>query len=815
MRFRIANRVALAIGLLLFLFFMTSAVSYLLTKRIQSSIDSWVTVGEPRENALLDMESLLDKAMENLAAYAQQHDVMARAGVLGAENELMRAANTYVSLRGGEDETKLIEEIGSRLEQLKQVSGEVLRQADAEAAQAGKLAALVEAIGAAVAEDGGSAAGGTRAGESARFQAVTLIHSQSQVIAAQANGYRVLADPRQRAAAEEGAKRVERSVARYLEAETRPEPRAAITRLNQLFADLVAAHSEAMTIVDRKFELLSRARYLHVQLEDLLSRRAYPLIHSASAQAQQNVSGSTFWAILYILVMTGFGVVVGAVTAVALTRGIVHPILQLTEGAEAIGSGILEHRIQIESDDEIGQLAASFNRMAENRQKTEEALRELAHHDALTQLPNRALFQNRLLEAMDNASRTNRMVAVHLVDLDRFKDINDTLGHPTGDQLLQQVAIRLKGCIRKSDLVARLGGDEFAVIQTNLVYQNGISILARRIVDAIATPFVVDGEQVFTGASIGITVYPHDDSQADKLLKNADLALYRAKQEGRGKFQLYDPDMNLELQSRRQLEHDLRSALERDDFFLDFQPQFEIATGHIVGAEALVRWRHPDRGMISPGEFIHVAEQAGMIAQLTHKILRSACSHAKAWQDSGLPALRVSVNLSPSDFRRRDLIPSIIETLDKTGLEPHCLELEITEGTVMSEVETVIETLNKLHNLGVLLAIDDFGTGYSSMVYLKRFSVDRLKIDQAFVRDLARSKDDASITNAIIRLGHSLNLRVIAEGVETNEQLEFLRQHGCDEAQGYALSRPLSDQEFVAFFWRHHGPQQADAASLA
>ena len=565
-------------------------------------------------------------------------------------------------------------------------------------------------------------------------------------------------------------------------------------------SSLSTAGAGIMHLIDRKQTLLTHYDDRHSELKRYLVLRITPHIETARIWASNKVNLSTFTAIWFLLAMTGVGVVMGAGSAIMLTRGIVKPIEALTEGTDAIGQGNLEHRIAIHSDDELGRLASAFNRMAENRQQTEETLRNLAHHDPLTQLPNRALFHERLTEALDTGGRVNRMVAVHFLDLDHFKDVNDTLGHPAGDLLLQQVSERLKACLRKSDTVARLGGDEFAVIQTNLVDDSGITVLAERMVEALTTPFDLADERVNTGTSIGITVFPQDGTVADNLLKNADQALYRAKQEGRAGYRMFDPNMNAEIQARKALEVDLREALDSEDqIFLTYQPQIEIATGRIAGVEALVRWRHPVRGMVSPGEFIPVAEQTRLISQITEIVLRAACRQGKAWRDAGLPDMRVSVNLSPADFKRPDVVDMITGILDDTGFDAHSLELEITEGMVMSGVEEVIETLHKLHAIGVELAIDDFGTGFSSMSYLKKFPVDRLKIDQSFMRGIENNVEDRSITKAIIKLGHSLGLKVIAEGVETEEQLEFLRIRHCQEAQGYLISRPIEADEFAVF----------------
>ena len=569
------------------------------------------------------------------------------------------------------------------------------------------------------------------------------------------------------------------------------------------FAAMSDAGNRVMQAIDRKRTLLNSFEIQRTRIEGLLDNRLFPLVRSARVKVERDVSFSISFAIWFLLSMTLFGVVVGAGAAIALTRGLVHPILQLTAGAEAFGEGNLDHRIQIRSNDEMGRLAASFNRMAESRQEAEETLRDQAHHDPMTKLPNRVLFQIRLGEALDNARRVSRTVAVHCLDLNKSKDVNDTLGHPAGDMLLQQVAERLNECIRKSDTVARIGGDEFAIIQTNLTNNSGIATLAGRVIDSLAMPFDLNDERVYTGTSIGISTYPHDGSEADTLLKNGDLALYRAKhmgrQDGRGRYLLFDGAMNAEVQTRKSLEHDLRRALENDELYVTYQPQIDIETGRVIGAEALVRWRHPERGMVSPGEFIPVAEQAGLVNQLTEIVLTKACAQTKAWQETVLPDFRVSVNLSPADFKRKDIVAVITRVLDESGLDARSLELEITEGMVMSSAESVIATLNELHDLNIDLAIDDFGTGFSSLTYLKQFPVDRLKIDQAFVRDVLTDKDDASITEAIINLGHNFGLTVIAEGVESAEQLEFLRQQGCDEAQGYYISRPLDTVDVADF----------------
>ncbi len=536
--------------------------------------------------------------------------------------------------------------------------------------------------------------------------------------------------------------------------------------------------------------------------------------------AADRIDHSISKALLYLLSMTAFGVIIGGIAGVVLTKGLVRPIRQLIDGAEAIGRGTLDHRIPTSSDDEIGQLARSFNRMAENRQQAEEVLRDLAHHDPLTRLPNRALFQTRLDEALDNARRVDRRVALHCLDLNKFKQVNDTLGHPAGDKLLKQVAARLLGCIRVTDTVARLGGDEFAIIQTNLENDGGIDHLASRVHQAISEPFDLDGEQVFTGTSIGIAVYPGDTTDSEKLLKFADLTLYRAKNESREagglKFVLFDHEMNTEIVARKAMEDSLRHALDNDELYVAYQPQIDLATGDIAGAEALVRWDHPERGPLAPDKFIPVAEQSGLISALTEFVMRRACACATGLQKTGLRMPRISVNLSPVDFKQKDLIPILTRILDESRLDPASLELEITEGMVMWGIESVIETLQALSDLGIELAIDDFGTGYSSMSYLKQFPVNRLKIDKCFVQGIESTYEDACITKAIIKLGHSLRLKVVAEGVQTQEQLDFQQERDCDEIRGYYVSRSLTASAFAKFVGEHGAAQfQRPAAQSA
>ncbi len=437
------------------------------------------------------------------------------------------------------------------------------------------------------------------------------------------------------------------------------------------------------------------------------------------------------------------------------------------------------------------------------RKESEATIERLAMEDALTGLPNRTQFHSRLTDAIDQSERTGRLVGVMLLDLDYFKKVNDTLGHPAGDELLRQVSGRIKDCLRSTDTVARLGGDEFAVIVTNAQEPVAITSIAERIVESLARSFDLDGQEVHTGTSVGITIYPHDRGQSDQLLRNADMALYRAKEEGRGTYQLYDNQMQEEVQARRLLESDLRRAMDREELRIVYQPQFDCRTGELVGAEALLRWRHPERGEVSPAEFIPVAESTRLIIPISEWVLASVCAQSQAWRQSGAAQICISVNISPLHFKQANLAEHIQAALTQADLEPRWLELEITEGVAMSEGSEAKRTLNELKALGIKLAIDDFGTGYSSLNRLKQFPVDRLKIDQSFVRDITTDWDDAAINSAVIQIGHSLNIKVIAEGVETKEQFEFLVEQGCNEAQGYLFSPPLDAEDFAAFVARH------------
>lgn len=424
------------------------------------------------------------------------------------------------------------------------------------------------------------------------------------------------------------------------------------------------------------------------------------------------------------------------------------------------------------------------------RADAESQVHYLAHYDLLTGLPNRALFRDRLLQAMAQAKRTSTLVAVMFLDIDHFKDVNDSLGHAIGDQMLKEMAQRIRACVRETDTVARFGGDEFGLIQTNLNTVEGTADLADRLITDIGKPFHIDGHEIHTAASIGVTIYPFDDHNAEDILKNADMAMYKAKREGRGRYQFYIAELNKIIQQRTAIERDLRTALAKDQLRLHYQPQLDLSTGQVVGVEALLRWQHPERGDISPVEFIPVAESTGLIMPIGEWVLRTACQQARAWQDAGLRPVRVAINLSAVQFRHKNLHETITQALADSHLDPCWLEVELTESLIMKDVRTTIETLQNLHELGVQISIDDFGTGYSSLSYLTRFPISKIKLDKSFVRDVDK-KDGAAIAHTVITLGHSLNMKVMAEGVETVEQLRFLREHGCNEVQGYYFGRPM------------------------
>jgi diguanylate cyclase (GGDEF)-like protein len=423
-------------------------------------------------------------------------------------------------------------------------------------------------------------------------------------------------------------------------------------------------------------------------------------------------------------------------------------------------------------------------------------LRHLATHDALTGLPNRVLLDDRLQQAIAHADRDTRSFALLVCDLDRFKLINDSLGHRAGDELLQEVAQRLTALVRPSDTVARFGGDEFVLIGTSISDADDAAALAARVMDVLQAPVRIAAIDIHTSPSIGIAMYPDDGITMQALLAHADAAMYSAKQQGRGNFRRYAPGMDTGTEDRVQFESELHNAVALNQLRLYYQPKVDTQTGEVRSAEALVRWMHPTRGIVSPAEFIPLAEECGLIGAIGGWVIREACRQTRAWQLDGVPTLRVSVNLSASQFRDSGLVDSIRAALDDAGLEARYLEVELTESAVMSDPEKSIAVLEHLSAMGVLVSVDDFGTGYSSMSYLRRFPIDKLKIDRVFIDEIVSRPEDASIVRAIVSLAHSLRLKVVAEGVETPAQLDFLRTAGCDEYQGYHFSRPLPATEF-------------------
>lgn len=451
------------------------------------------------------------------------------------------------------------------------------------------------------------------------------------------------------------------------------------------------------------------------------------------------------------------------------------------------------------------------------RRQAQEALSRLANYDSLTGLPNRNLFRDRLSRAVARARRNGELLALIFLDLDRFKNINDTLGHAVGDELLQTVAKRIRYTLRETDSVghldngkgessppstevSRLGGDEFTIILENIGSADNAAPVARRVLDAIASPIPLAGRSLYVSASAGISVYPGDDPDPENLLKNADTAMYRAKELGRNNYQFFSEELNRQAHERLEMEQRLRNALANNEFSLHFQPQLDIHSYRSGAVEALLRWDNPEFGSVSPAKFIPVLEDTGLIVEVGAWVLETACGWARGWQDAGLPPVRVGVNLSARQFRQGNLVSVVQNALDNSGLDPRWLELEITESLLMEHSEAVIETLDTLGMLGIRIAVDDFGTGYSSLAYLKRFPIHALKIDLSFVRDVNADPNDAAIAQAIIALGRSLGLSVVAEGVENQEQLAFLAKGGCDEIQGYLLSRPLPPAQLERWY---------------
>jgi diguanylate cyclase (GGDEF)-like protein/PAS domain S-box-containing protein len=439
-----------------------------------------------------------------------------------------------------------------------------------------------------------------------------------------------------------------------------------------------------------------------------------------------------------------------------------------------------------------------FHDVSAARAKTLE-LSHRAQHDFLTDLPNRVLLNDRINQAISFAARYSKQLAVMFVDLDYFKKINDAFGHAIGDKLLQSVATRLVSCVRRSDTVSRLGGDEFAILLSQVERAEDAVFIAKKILSALAAPYSIDQKRLDINASIGVSTYPGDGQDAETLIQKADTAMYDAKKLGRNSYQFFKADMQARVLERQRLESGLRSALSRDELRLNYQPKMDLKTGEITGVEALLRWHHPDRGLIPPSQFVPIAEESGLIVPIGQWVLLEACRQARAWTDAGLPPVRVAVNVSALQFMAKDFLSCVRAVLISTGVDPHNLELELTETVLMQDAESAVDKLHALKAIGVQLAVDDFGIGYSSFSYLRRFPLDALKVDRTFIKDLSADAGAATIVTAMINIGKSLHHRVIAEGVETREQVHFLQKQGCGEGQGYFFCHPVIAEKFAQF----------------
>jgi diguanylate cyclase (GGDEF)-like protein/PAS domain S-box-containing protein len=552
-----------------------------------------------------------------------------------------------------------------------------------------------------------------------------------------------------------------------------------LTRLNARFAAIFnqAAVGIAVARLDGTFVQVNQTycSMLGYSEEELVGHRYFGVLHpeerprGAEGMKTMQVTGESFLPPMEMRHIRKDGSVLWALVAVALVR------------------------------DQDADCLVAVVQDATERKAAEAALRRQAHYDALTDLPNRVLCFDRLKQAIGQARRKKWNVSFLFLDLDRFKPVNDTLGHDAGDMLLIEAGRRLSEAVRGGDTVARIGGDEFGVVLSELAQPQDASIVAHKILDALARPFHLKGHDVFVTGSIGIASYPSDSGDADELIKNADAALFRAKLLGRNNHQFYTAEMNARALEKLQLENQLRQALERREFLLHYQPKIDLASGNVTGVEALLRWKLPGNGLVSPAEFVPLLEESGLIVPVGEWVLESACTQARAWRDAGLGPVPVAVNLSAKQFRRQDLCAAVTRALGRSGIDPAALELEITESAAMENPEGAVATLGELHRLGVHLSIDDFGTGYSSLSYLKRFPLDSLKIDRSFVTGLPGDADDISIARAVIAMAHSLDMKVVAEGVETEPQRAFLSINGCDQIQGYLISRPLDAEQCTRY----------------
>ncbi|MBT9538492.1 EAL domain-containing protein [Thiobacillus sp.] len=482
-----------------------------------------------------------------------------------------------------------------------------------------------------------------------------------------------------------------------------------------------------------------------------------------------------------------------------------------TSGGRVIGSFALssfEHRHPGMFHRKLLEIGSHLIGIVLARQESEARIAFLASHDALTNLPNRALTRDRLEQAIARAQRDSASGALMFLDIDNFKLVNDTLGHATGDALLSMVAARLAQCFRETDSIGRQGGDEFLVVLGETAGTDAIGAVADKITQAMQAPFEVDGHTLSVSLSLGIAAFPADGTDPDELIRKADAAMYHAKDAGRNTHRFFNERMNLDSAEHLQLRTDMRRAIEQNEFVLHYQPQVDLASGAIVGVEALIRWHHPELGMTPPGRFIPIAEACGNIVPIGEWVLREACRQAAAWQAEGLPPMVIAVNLSAVQFRRGNLEETIGRSLHDSGLAPHWLELELTESILLQDTAHMLQLFQRLKVLGVKLSIDDFGTGYSSLSYLRDLAVDKLKIDQSFIRDMARNTGSASIVRAVAQMARSLHLRTIAEGVEDPSVIKLLREYGCDEAQGYHFAHPMPAEACAEFIRRSAGMQE-------
>ena len=600
--------------------------------------------------------------------------------------------------------------------------------------------------------------------------------------------------------------------------------------------EVAASSSNAETSIERT---IGGLRFVELEKPVVATAGGLPIgyirLGMSSGRQQQSLRNH----LLGALTVVGLLVIIAVITTLLLTRRLVAPMRRLMRAARAVGSGRLDVYVPAKSADELGLLTHTFNhmtqRLAESQgevahyqhtleekvaQRTKELevatahAYKLAQHDILTGLPNRSLLNQRLRQILAQALRDSTQVACLFLDFDNFKRINDTLGHDAGDQLLQAIAQRLTKAVRESDTVARLGGDEFVLVLPSLGAADAtfeVMAVISRVRESFKEPFRLSDQIPTLTCSIGVAIYPVDAPDAVTLIKQADTAMYSAKESGRNAYRFFTADMNARVQKRLQLETDMRRALTADEFFLVYQPQIDMQTGRPRGVEALLRWRDPERGLVLPAEFIPVAEESGMIQVIGERVLHDACRQVVQWHRQNM-LLRLSVNLSIQQLQHENWLTTVQDALAESGLSPHFLDLEITENIIITHAERAVTTLDKLKQIGVSITVDDFGTGYSSLSYLARLPIQGVKVDQRFIQGLEQNKNDEAITQAIVALSHSLGLRCTAEGVETDAQFNFLRALGCEEAQGFLITKPLAESDFRGW-WAAHESSFAGAHS--